>query len=150
MSCSYVSHKKEYLEAISDQLFDNMFKVQKNYKADIKAMLSSPPARTGKVYYNVKGKAVHTAAAPNPDLGGSGWEPPAELSGALIRSIDDAVRSKEGTTYEGAVYSTSEYVLALEFGDLDNNLVPRPAWNLTLYENKDEYAEIALKGFNRG
>lgn len=155
----YISRADEFISDIRNEFFSNMESALKVYELDLKEALDVPPRRTGAVYFNVKGKAVHVAAAPSPDqarhsLGSSFgtpgmWEPPAKLSGELLASIDSQSSS---STYHwsGFTYSNVPYVIALEMGRAGPNpMPPRPAWWHTLVSNWDKYADIALDGFER-
>lgn len=144
---SFESKSDEFLDAIREKFFSNLDEAGRAYQDLLKIMLDVPPERTGKTYFNVKGKEKHTAAAPSPEEGGGEGEAPAPLSGELR----DSVKFREGTTtdtqHEVYILSNKEYVLALEFGT--DWMRPKPAWNKTLVLFKDELGDIALDGFYR-
>ena len=99
--------------------------------------------RSGRIYYNVKGKEVHQASAPG--------QPPAPLSGDLIASVDHKVVEDSSKRWEGVTYSDLPYSYILELighpkGSPEE---ARPAWLDTLYENIKDYEEIATEGFKR-
>ena len=160
MNEDYQNKVPAFLRDTREKFFSNMENVMKTYERDIKEVLDTPPARTGRVYRNVKGKDVHVAAAPDPGvfraLGSATiramglWEPPAPLSYELIRSIGSTVTEKTETHWTGYIYSNAPYVAALEMGRGGlTPMAPRPAWYRTFHENLEDYAGIALQGFKR-
>jgi len=145
---NYVDKSEDYIKAVREKLFDNLFEAGEVYQDLLKLMLDVPPERTGHTYKNIEGKSEHKAAAPDPKGGGSS-EPPAPLSRDLINSIELDQGPQTRTKSSVYIKSDSEYVLALEFGNARNNLKPKPAWNVTLVTFKDELGDIVLDGFYR-
>ncbi len=129
----------EYIEAVKQQIDDNMTKLTNEYQADVKDKLDVPPARTGRTYRNIAGKEHHVASAPG--------EPPAPLTRALIESIETNIEGDKGTSWMSHVFSDKPYALYLALGTSKMNA--RPYWRPALVENRDKYAEIATVGFKR-
>ena len=144
----YVSNVDDYTDAVRDKFFDNIYRAGKMYQGLLKWYLDTPPERTGHEYHNIEGKSSHTAAAPDPEKGGA-EEPPAPLSRELINSIKLEQGATTDTTSEVYIKSDLDYVLALEFGNMEKNLKAKPAWNVVLVTMKDELGDVALDGFYR-
>lgn len=156
----YESKVDDFIKGVEDKFFSNLESALGEYEKDIREALDVPPMRTGKTYKDVKGKAVHTAAAPSPELfrmvgsqailSAGLWEPPARLSGELLDSIDRRSEPGQSHQWSGMVYSTSPYVEQLEMGRGEPRpMAPRPAWYTTFVSNWSKYADIALEGFRR-
>ena len=116
-------------DAFKDKINRNMSNVVEHYKTFLEKMLGPMGGRrTGRTYFNVKGKEIHTASASpgtNPFVRGAEW--PAEITGDLRGSFRTYIRGHMGGgRWEGYVYSVCPYVLALEFGISSQNLDPRP------------------------
>ena len=137
----YINKSSEYLEAVRDKFYGNIYDAGDTYKDLLKLVLDVPPERSGRVYDNIEGKSSHTAAADQ--------EAPAPLSRQLIDSIELEQGPQSDNSSEVYIKSDLKYVLALEFGSSKNMLGPKPAWNKTLITFRNELGDIALDGFYR-
>lgn len=136
---SFEDNSEEYIDIMTDKIQENMTGVTETYESRIKEELDTPPERTGRIYQTPTGE--HQASAPG--------EPPAPYTRQLIDSVDtDFIQEGEGF-FEGYTYSTAPYVLSLEFGLSDKNLLPRPAWQPVFFRYMSGFANIATQGFNR-
>lgn len=136
----FTGNAQSLIEQVENQIENNMYHLTLQYKSDLQDTLDVPPARSGRVYRWVKGKRLHVASAPG--------EPPAPLTSELIASIDHTVEATQGSVFRSYVYSDKEYAVYLELGTV--HIEPRPAWEKTVDENREEYASLATEGFTRG
>jgi len=113
------------------QIRQGMYFMGKDLVKDARRKILEKP-KTGKVRIVRRGKTRrrirHTASAPG--------EAPANLSGALRRSIDFKVQGHSQLEFGAGVEGSDvKYGRALEFGFPPRNLKPRPYLQVTIKEN---------------
>lgn len=133
-------HGIDFMQSMEAANKQGLTKVSDAYAIMVKEKLDVPPERTGRIYYNLKGKRVHQASAYG--------EPPAPLTRNLQNSIDSYYDDGDQAAY---TFTDVKYALALELGDLTrkNPLGKRPYFYPTIMNdhNADLLGEIYFHYF---
>ena len=140
MKKGYVDNSNKFIKKVEKANKTGLIAMSIAYREMVKNTLDTPPPRTGRIYYDLKGKSKHQASAPG--------EPPAPLTRSLINSINNKWLEGEKVS---VVYSDSDYALELEFGApfRDPPLEARPFFKPTLdvYENQKQLVDLFAKAF---
>ena len=145
---SFKSYGDQVANEIESKIQENMENLTQRYETLLKEKLDTPPGRSGRIYpHTIVGK--HQASAPG--------EPPAPMTRELLESVQDVILG-QGSNFKSAVYSPLSRALWLETGTgprytqsgrYTGRVEARPAWVLTLMENREELAGVATDGFQR-
>jgi len=119
-------HGAEFMKDMEQANKEGLTKAAGAYAIMVKQKLDTPPPRTGRIYYNLKGKRVHRASAKG--------EPPAPLTRNLLNSIDYYYDDNDQAAY---TFTDVKYALSLEMGDVmrKNPLGKRPFFYPTIMDD---------------
>ncbi len=111
-----------------------------SYADNVKKVLSTPPARTGRIYHDLPGKSRHQASAPG--------EPPAPLTGFLRDSIRTNIADKNHKII-GTVTTDAPYAAELELGLGKFRDKARPAWMVTIFSGRSSYRQTLFSNYKK-
>lgn len=91
-------------------------------------------AKTGRVYRRYNPRRIHQASAPG--------QPPANDLGRLANSFEAVQTKLNQYAYSNTVGSSLIYAAALQYGNPETNLLPRPYFDVALRQLRTEVDSI--------